>query len=132
MNYDYSKTAWPSKQKKQQQWMAAFSKLLPSWHRGRVDWPTATHFFNQGMTPEKAAEEYLDSSAFKTAYDYDQKSAGLQQRMIERALQEIEAKIQRFDNLMTTYEFDKNPVANAGLDELWRGLHAARLKLKSL
>ena len=59
----------PSKQQKQE-WMAAFQKLVPSKDHGKVDWDTAAHMFNTGLTPEAAAKKY--TSIKKTAAELAQ------------------------------------------------------------
>jgi hypothetical protein len=52
-----------TKAQRQAAWMAAFADLVataaPSL-AGRIDWPTAHHFYFSGMTPEAAARQYLE------------------------------------------------------------------------
>jgi hypothetical protein len=49
---------------KRPQWMAEYEKeltnILPHMH-GKVDWDTATYFFNQGLHPKEAAIKFAES-----------------------------------------------------------------------
>ena len=51
-----------NKVQREAQWKAEFSDIvvtLDSRHAGKIEWPSATHFYNQGLTPREAAETYV-------------------------------------------------------------------------
>jgi len=55
-------------------WMAAFEDsvvALDSKHRGKIEWDSAHHFFNQGLDPKEAAEKYVANRVEATA-DHDE------------------------------------------------------------
>jgi hypothetical protein len=48
--------------KRRSQWMADFENTvvaLDDKHRGKIDWNTASHFFNIGQMTKDAAEKYV-------------------------------------------------------------------------
>jgi hypothetical protein len=49
---------------KRPQWMGEYEKeltnLFPHMH-GKIDWDTATYFFNQGFHPKEAAQKFAES-----------------------------------------------------------------------
>ena len=51
-----------TKHQREAAWKAAFSDAVvtaESRHAGRIEWPSATYFYNQGMTPTEAAALYI-------------------------------------------------------------------------
>ena len=51
-----------TKAQRQAQWMTEFNDQVISRdavHAGRIDWPTAQHFYFTGLTPVDAATRYL-------------------------------------------------------------------------
>lgn len=51
-----------TKAQREADWMARFSDAViaaePK-HAGRIEWPSAKHFFHSGMTPGDAARTYI-------------------------------------------------------------------------
>lgn len=53
-----------TKAQRQADWLAAFSDAvvtLDARHAGRIDWPTAKHFYFTGLEVQAAAERYVAS-----------------------------------------------------------------------
>lgn len=53
-----------TKAQRQANWLAAFADAVLSIdekHSGRIEWPSALHFFHQGMAPGDAAKLYTDN-----------------------------------------------------------------------
>lgn len=52
------------------EWKAAFSDAVLTAdprHAGRIEWPSADHFYFQGMTPTEAAALYIKNRQEPTA-----------------------------------------------------------------
>ena len=59
-NFHYGET----KAQKEADWMAKFSDAvvgLEPQHAGRIEWPSAKHFHNQGMNAAEAAALYVNN-----------------------------------------------------------------------
>ena len=51
-----------TKAQRQADWLAAFSDAVitaDARHAGRIDWPTAKHFYFEGLAPADAAARYV-------------------------------------------------------------------------
>ena len=51
-----------TKAQRQAQWLSQFSDAVVTAepkHAGRIEWPSALHFFHQGMNPVEAAQLYV-------------------------------------------------------------------------
>lgn len=51
-----------TKAQRQADWLAAFSDAVitaDARHAGRIDWPTAKHFYFEGLAPADAARQYV-------------------------------------------------------------------------
>ena len=51
-----------TKAQRQADWLAAFSDAVitaDARHAGRSDWPTAKHFYFEGLAPTDAARQYV-------------------------------------------------------------------------
>lgn len=51
-----------TKAQRQAEWLAAFTDLVVAadgCHSGRIEWPSALHFYFTGLTPEEGAARYL-------------------------------------------------------------------------
>lgn len=51
-----------TKAQREADWMARFSDAVVTAepkHAGKIEWPSAKHFFNSGMTPTDAARTYI-------------------------------------------------------------------------
>lgn len=50
------------------EWMAGYEKLLAKrgdHQAGRVDWDTATHLYNIGISPEQAVKKMVNADPYK-------------------------------------------------------------------
>ena len=53
-----------TKAQRQADWLARFSDAVVTAkpkHAGRIEWPSALHFYHQGMTPADAAALYISN-----------------------------------------------------------------------
>ena len=51
-----------TKAQRQAQWLVAFTDLMVAAdgrHSGRIEWPSALHFYFTGLTPAEGAARYL-------------------------------------------------------------------------
>lgn len=60
-----------TKAQRQADWLAAFSDAVitaDARHAGRIDWPTAKHFYFEGLAPTDAAARYVANRQGKPSH----------------------------------------------------------------
>lgn len=53
-----------TKAQRQANWLSQFSDAvvtLDQRHAGKIEWPSALHFYHQGFTPQDAAQTYVNN-----------------------------------------------------------------------